>query len=50
MQVIFLELILVLGAVLGLGIWQLLDVNKALKDDENPAATDQSGDADRNQR
>ena len=28
-----LELVLVLGAVLGIGIWQLLDVNKALKED-----------------
>ena len=43
MPVILIELVLVLGVTLGIGLWQLYDVNKALKedsgDDRNEAET-----------
>jgi len=53
MNIIVLELILVLAVALGLGFWQLYDVNKALKKDretkpqtgenhDHPAPNDQS--------
>ncbi|MEM1081837.1 MAG: hypothetical protein AAGH65_09680 [Pseudomonadota bacterium] len=35
MDIILLELLLVLGVTLGIGIWQLIDVNKALKEHES---------------
>jgi hypothetical protein len=34
MDLILLELLLVLSVALGLGFWQLYDVNKALKEDK----------------
>ena len=33
MDIILLELLLVLGVFIGLGVWQLYDVNKALKEE-----------------
>lgn len=38
MPVILIELVLVLGVTLGIGLWQLYDVNKALKEDKDEAA------------
>lgn len=35
MDIIFLELILVTAVALGLGIWQLWDVNKALEEEDD---------------
>jgi len=35
MDLILLELLLVLAVALGLGFWQLYDVNKALKEDKD---------------
>lgn len=49
MPVILIELVLVLGVTLGIGLWQLYDVNKALKDGEKEKEKDvsSSGDAKR---
>ena len=33
MDIILLELLLVLGVFIGLGVWQLYDVNKAIKEE-----------------
>lgn len=52
MNIKLLELFLVLGVVLGLGLWQLYDVNKALKEEpeekgskDSPAVTDTDSDS-----
>jgi len=54
MDIILLELLLVLGVVIGLGVWQLYDVNKAIKKHDGETdlkqnLTDQNDQNDQNE-
>lgn len=46
MNIIVLELILVAGVALGLGFWQLYDVNKELKKDREKNRAESTADTD----